>query len=150
MVFDVKCGSGAFMKDRPRAEELARSLVGASADLGLRAAAVITDMDQPLGRKIGNFLEAEEAIDCLRGRGPLDVVDLTCRLTAWMLVLGKLCPSVEAGEKLARDRLKDGSAWTTFLRNVELQGGDLAVVREPSRGPKAPVSRPLTAPGPES
>ncbi len=145
LVFDVKCGSGAFMKDRAQARALAGSLVAASHDLGLRAAAVISDMDQPLGRKVGNFLEVEESIDCLLGRGPSDVVDLTCRLAGWMLVQGGLCAGVEEGQRIARDRLADGSAWRLFLRNVEYQGGDAAFVREPAKGPKARISRSLAA-----
>ena len=97
LVFDVKCGSGAFMKTRGDARALADSLVRTGQGLGRKVVAVLSDMDQPLGRKIGNFLEVEEIIDCLRGRGPADVVDLTIRLVAWMLVAGGICPTAAAG-----------------------------------------------------
>ena len=145
LVLDVKCGSGAFMKTHEQARGLAQSLVATCAGLGRTAAAVITDMDQPLGRKIGNFLEVEESIDCLRGTGPSEEVDLTCRLAAWMLKLGGVCADLAEGEKLARSRLADGSAWKLFLRNVEYQGGDVEYVLRPEKGPHAGITRPLSA-----
>ena len=145
LVLDVKCGAGAFMKSRDQARALARSLVATGAGLGRRVAALITDMDQPLGRTIGNFLEVQESIDCLRGKGPADEVDLTCRLAGWMLSLGGTCANPDAGEKLARDKLADGSAWKLFLRNVEFQGGDVECVLEPAKGPRARIVKPLKA-----
>jgi pyrimidine-nucleoside phosphorylase len=137
IVFDVKTGSGAFMKSETQAEELAVSLVETGKSLDRRVFAVISDMDQPLGRKIGNFLEVEEVIDCLQMRGPRDLVDLTLRLTGWMLVLGGLAPDIEAAETLCREKLADGSAWKKFVANVERQGGDSGCVLEPARGPRA-------------
>ena len=77
LLMDVKTGSGAFMKDRAQARSLAKSLVATGAGLGRKVAALITDMDQPLGLAIGNFLEVRECIECLQGRGPKDEVDLT-------------------------------------------------------------------------
>jgi pyrimidine-nucleoside phosphorylase len=146
LVFDVKCGSGAFMKTRRDARALADSLVRTGQGLGRKVVAVLSDMDQPLGRKIGNFLEVEEIIDCLRGRGPADVVDLTMRLVAWMLVAGGICPTTAGGETLARARLADGSAWKLFQKSVEFQGGDVRCILEPARGPRAPVVRELASP----
>jgi pyrimidine-nucleoside phosphorylase len=145
LVFDVKCGAGAFMKDREQARRLARSLVATGAGLGRAVVAAITDMDQPLGRKIGNFLEVEETMDCLQGRGPEDEVDLTCRLAGWMLFLGGLAPDAASGETRARGKLADGSAWKRFLMNVEFQGGDVECVLTPSRWPRARIVRPLVA-----
>jgi pyrimidine-nucleoside phosphorylase len=145
LVLDVKCGSGAFMKTREQARQLARSLVATCAGLGRAAAAVITDMDQPLGRKIGNFLEVEESIDCLQGKGPSEEVDLTCRLAAWMLTLGGISTDIADGEKRARARLADGSAWKRFLQNVEYQGGDVECVLRPEKGPHARITRALAA-----
>jgi pyrimidine-nucleoside phosphorylase len=145
LVLDVKCGSGAFMKNHEQARGLARSLVATCAGLGRRAAAVITDMEQPLGRKVGNFLEVEESVDCLQGNGPSDVVDLTCRLAAWMVKLGGVRRDLAEGEKLARERLADGSAWKLFLRNIEYQGGDVEYVLHPEKGPHGRISRPLAA-----
>jgi pyrimidine-nucleoside phosphorylase len=146
LVFDVKCGSGAFMKSRGEARALAESLVRTGQGLGRRVVAVLSDMDQPLGRKVGNFLEVEETVDCLRGTGPSDVVDLTVRLAAWMLVAGRLAADAPAGEAMARARLADGSAWKLFLANVEFQGGDARCLLEADRRPRAPVVRELLSP----
>jgi pyrimidine-nucleoside phosphorylase len=143
LVFDVKCGAGAFMKSPEEARALARSLVATGAGLGRRVAALITDMEQPLGRTIGNFLEVEESIDCLRGRGPADEVDLTCRLAGWMLTLGGVSPDPDSGEKLAKERLASGAAWELFLRNVEFQGGDVSYVLHPEKGPHAAITHPV-------
>ena len=145
LVFDVKTGSGAFMQRTEQARELAVSLVRAAAGLGRRAAALITDMDQPLGMKIGNFLEVEESIDCLQGRGPDDIVDLSCRLTGWMLALGGLAADAADGERLARKKLADGSAWERFVRNVRFQGGDVSCVEDPRKGPHAAIVKPVEA-----
>jgi pyrimidine-nucleoside phosphorylase len=145
LVFDVKCGAGAFMKTREDARSLARSLVATGAGLDRRVAALITDMDQPLGRTIGNFLEVVETIDCLTGKGPADEVDLTCRLAGWMLALGGLSADAAAGEKLAREKLASGAAWERFLKNVEFQGGDVQCVLHPEKGPRAKIVRPLKA-----
>ncbi len=136
-VFDVKCGSGAFMKGFADAERLAVSLVNTGKSLGRRINAIITDMDQPLGLKIGNFLEVREAIECLHGRGPEDLMDLTIRLTGRMLVLSGNVPDLEAAEEECRLKIKDGSAWRKFLENVELQGGDVRSVKEPEKVPLA-------------
>jgi pyrimidine-nucleoside phosphorylase len=145
LLFDVKTGSGAFMKTREQARGLARSLVATGAGLGRRVAALITDMAQPLGLKIGNFLEVEESIDCLRGKGPRAEVDLICRQAAWMLVLGGICSDPAGGEKVARARLADGSAWNLFLKNVEFQGGSIDVVLHPEKGPHARLVNPVRA-----
>jgi pyrimidine-nucleoside phosphorylase len=146
LVFDVKTGSGAFMQRTEQARELAVSLVRAAGELGRRATACITDMDQPLGRTVGNFLEVEEAVGCLQGRGPADLEALTLRLAGWMLTLGGLCPDPDEGERIARTRLADGSAWRRFLANVEFQGGDVQALLDPRRSPRARLSRPVTTP----
>ena len=146
LVFDVKTGSGAFMKNIERARELAESLVESGRRLGRKVWAVISDMDQPLGRMVGNFLEVRETIDCLKGRGPDDLMDLTIRLAARMLVLGDRYAGVGEAERACRNTIEDGSAWRTFLRSVEHQGGDVDVVLNPERGPRAQHVVPLTLP----
>ena len=145
LVFDVKCGSGAFMKSLDDARELAVSLVRTGASLGRRVRAVISDMEQPLGRTAGNFLEVREAVETLRGGGPEDLVELTLRLGAHMLVLAGLAGGVEEAQRQCRRRLEDGSAWERFLANVAAQGGDVEVVRDPQRGPRARTVEELPA-----
>jgi pyrimidine-nucleoside phosphorylase len=146
LVFDVKCGSGAFMKSLADARALAVSLARTGASLGRKVRAVISDMDQPLGRMVGNFLEVRESAECLQGGGPEDLVRLTLRLTAHMLVLGGLAPDVTKAEALCRQRLADGSAWRRFLANVEAQGGRPEVLLDPDKAPRAPHILPFRSP----
>jgi pyrimidine-nucleoside phosphorylase len=94
---------------------------------------------------VGNFLEVRETIDCLQGRGPGDLRELTLRLTAHMLVMGGIRPDLSTAEELCRQRLADGSAWSRFLKNAELQGGRTDVLLDPVKGPRAPVISPLRA-----
>jgi pyrimidine-nucleoside phosphorylase len=146
LLMDVKTGSGAFMKDRENARALARSLVATGAGLGRRVAAMVTDMDRPLGRAVGNFLEVRECVDCLNGKGPRDEVELIVQQAARMLWLGGLTTSPSEGEGLARKRLADGSAWEIFLKNVEFQGGNPDILLHPEKGPKATVKKPVASP----
>ncbi|HTP58508.1 MAG TPA: thymidine phosphorylase, partial [Spirochaetia bacterium] len=145
LVFDVKCGSGAFMKNIQEARALAGSLVRTGEGLGRKVTALITDMDQPLGKEVGNFLEVEETIRCLQGKGPSDIVDLACRLAGWMLVLGRKAQTPADGESMARKKLADGSAWNLFLKNVEFQGGKTDFLLHPDRGPHAKIAKPVLA-----
>ncbi len=140
-VFDVKTGSGAFMKEEARARELALGLCSAAESLGKKAAAVITSMDDPLGRCIGNFLEVRESVQCLRDEGPEDLKEVVVRLTAWMLVLAETTTSLERAERICLQRLADGSAYERFIDNVRFQGGDAAVVESTEKGPRAAIVR---------
>ncbi len=124
LVFDVKWGTGAFMKTRETAFTLADSLVRTAQAMGKKAAALITDMNTPLGEKTGNFLEIEETIDILKGLGPEDVRQLTYALAAQMLVLGGKAKDRAEGIRLAEDAVKSGRALELFLKNVDIQGGD--------------------------
>lgn len=125
LVFDVKCGPGAFMKTREQARALARSLVDTGTAMGKRIVAVITDMSEPLGRKVGNFLEVEESLDLLEGSGPDDLLRLTLRLGGWMLYISGIAPSPESGEDSCRQAIASGKARELFLANVRRQGGDV-------------------------
>ena len=125
------------MKNREDARALADSLYRTGKELGRRVTAVITSMDQPLGRTVGNFLEVRESVETLQGRGPEDLRAVTLRLAGPMLRLGGLCDGVAEGERRAAETLADGSAWTRFLRNVELQGGRTDVLLDASRAPTA-------------
>jgi pyrimidine-nucleoside phosphorylase len=135
LVFDVKTGSGAFMKTPERARVLAQSLVDTGASLGKKIVAVLTRMDVPMGAKVGNFLEVEETLALLRAPAALDTVpadgrsddlmEVTLRLTAWMLVAVGLVRDVDAGLDRCRTALEDGSALALWEQNVQLQGGDV-------------------------
>lgn len=124
LVFDVKSGPGAFMKTVADAEALARSLVSTGTAMGKRIVGVITDMTEPLGRMVGNFLEIEETLDCLEGRGPEDLMEVTMRLSAWMLVAGGKAKGVEEGLALCEKALASGRPLELFMANVARQGGD--------------------------
>ena len=124
LALDVKYGSGAFMKDSALGEKLARSLVDTGRALGLKVIALLTDMDEPLGNKVGNFLEVEESLDCLEGKGPEDLMDVTLELAARMAVLGGKAKDSAEGRALCEGALKSGKPRELFLRNVKSQGGD--------------------------
>lgn len=146
LVFDVKCGPGAFMKTLPEARRLAESLVNTGKAMGKRIVGVITDMTEPLGRKVGNFLEVEESLDCLAGKGPADLMEVTCRLTAWMLVAAGKAKGVDEALRLCEDAVADGRAMELFRRNVRTQGGDLAKMDALYGKHRSPHSFELRAP----
>lgn len=129
-VFDVKCGSGAFMEDYGSAESLAEALVSLSKNLGKKAMALITDMDQPLGEWVGNAVEVLEAVRVLGGGGPADVREVAVSLAGAMVSLGKGI-SFEEGCATASEKLDDGSALEKMKVLVEAQGGDGRVCGDP-------------------
>ncbi|HEY3230942.1 MAG TPA: thymidine phosphorylase [Roseiflexaceae bacterium] len=145
IVLDVKCGRGAFMHTLEDARKLARVMVAIGRHAGRRVAAVISTMEQPLGYAIGNALELREAIAALRGNGPPDLVELCITLGGELAALAGRAASQETGRGLLREMLSSGSAWETFRRFVANQGGDIAVIDDPERLPRAPVIVPLPA-----
>jgi pyrimidine-nucleoside phosphorylase len=145
LVMDVKCGRGAFMKTKENARKLAVSLVANGRANGLRTEALITAMDAPLGRAVGNALEVRECIDTLRGEGPADLEELSVELAARMVRLGGLAADdVEAATRV-KAALSSGRGLDVFRRLVEEQGGDPRVVDDPSRLPTAPHREMITA-----
>ncbi|HEU4325101.1 MAG TPA: thymidine phosphorylase [Roseiflexaceae bacterium] len=145
IVLDVKCGRGAFMQTLDDARELARRMVAIGTLAGRRVAAVISTMDQPLGRSVGNALEVREAIDALRGDGPSDLVELCLTLGAELAVLAGKATDRAAGRALLEQTLSSGQAWELFRRFVLHQGGDAPVLDNPDLLPRAPVVAPLIA-----
>lgn len=137
LVLDVKFGAGAFMKDRARAMTLAKMMVSIGRVSGKGVRALLTRMDQPLGRAIGHTTEVIESIECLRGRGPADLMEVTLALGSQMLLLG----GIEKVESAARERLEraiaDGSALARFRALCEAQGGDARFIDDPGRLPTA-------------
>jgi thymidine phosphorylase len=136
LVLDVKVGSGAFMKTVDRARELAMTMVELGTDAGVNTVALLTAMDRPLGRAVGNALEVTESVEVLAGGGPADVVELTVRLAREMLEAGGL-----TGGKDPEQALKDGSAMDVWRRMISAQGGDPDALL-----PRAAETMEITAP----
>ena len=146
LVLDVKTGAGAFMKEEKEAVFLAELMVETGERMGKSMVALITNMDQPLGLKVGNALEVVECIEVLRGQGPADLRDLCLELAAWMFYLGGTAPTVEQAKADAAKILDSGKALERFRQMVELQGGDVATIDDPSRLPRAQQTRIVKSP----
>ncbi|MBA7598610.1 Pyrimidine-nucleoside phosphorylase [subsurface metagenome] len=136
LVLDVKVGSGAFMTDEQSAELLAHEIILITRRFGVKTTAVLTDMNQPLGKTVGNALEVAEAIACLKGQGPDDLRKIVLELAAEMLVLAGRKDRVEA-RKRAEDALERGKALDKFREMVRIQGGDPRIVDDPNLLPQA-------------
>jgi pyrimidine-nucleoside phosphorylase/thymidine phosphorylase len=137
LVLDVKVGSGAFMKRLPDALELARTLVGIGRGMGKDVVALVTDMDQPLGRAVGNALEVKEILQLLHGGGPPDLRELTVVLGAEMLLLGRVAATPAEARGRIEQAIADGRGFRKLREIVEAQGGDPRVLVEPDRLPLA-------------
>jgi pyrimidine-nucleoside phosphorylase len=145
LVLDVKTGDGAFLKKQEEAEALADLLVETGTRTGKKVVALITGMDEPLGRKIGNALEVAECLEILHGGGPEDLRELCIELSAWMLALGGRVKSVSEGRALAVEMITSGRARDTFREVVRLQGGNPKVVDDPEILPRARHFTQITA-----
>jgi pyrimidine-nucleoside phosphorylase len=128
IVLDVKYGSGAFMKTVEEARMLAKTMVNIGKALGRQTIAVLSNMNQPLGRAVGNSLEILEVADALQGKGPDDLMEVSLELGAWMLVAGDAAPNVGAGKVCLRHSIESGAAWNKFLSFLTEQGGDAQAV----------------------
>jgi pyrimidine-nucleoside phosphorylase/thymidine phosphorylase len=128
LVLDVKFGSGAFMRDIGRARQLAETLVGVSRQMGVKSAALLTDMNQPLGRMVGNAVEVHEAVAVLQGDGPADVRELVCALGAELLVAERLAADRVAADSRLQTLLDNGQAYERFAGMVAAQHGRLPAV----------------------
>ena len=133
LVLDVKVGSGAFMKNEKEAVNLAEVMIETGKRMGKKVVALITDMDQPLGRAAGHANEVVECIEVLDGRGPADLRELSLELSAWMFYLGERTQSVQEGRRLAETMIASGKAKEKFKHGIRLQGGDDRIVDEPRR-----------------
>lgn len=146
LVIDVKTGAGAFMKTKEQAVALAQALVEIGQSVGMKCIALITDMNQPLGYKIGNALEIEESLDLLKGQGPDDLKELTLALGSYMVVLGQKAPDVTTAKKMLEDTIASGAALERFRAMISAQGGDSRVVDDYSLLPHAQYQIDLSAP----
>ena len=148
LVLDVKTGSGAFMKTFEQSEHLANLLVNTGEFAGTRTAALLTTMDQPLGRFAGNWIEVWECVEIMRGIShPLyaDITELSVTLAGWMLYFGEKSDTPESGRELALDLLHNGSAYKKWLQMVALQGGDTSAFEDPVAFHKPVATRILKA-----
>lgn len=146
LVLDVKVGRGAFMEDEASARELARTMVDLAASFGLRASALLTGMDEPLGVAVGNGLEVRETIECLRGGGPADLREVTLALCVAAVTRAGIATDEAEARRRLEALLDDGSALDRLGRLIERQGGDPRVVDQPDRLGAAPVVTDFTAP----
>jgi pyrimidine-nucleoside phosphorylase len=145
LVLDVKTGSGAFMKNEKDAAFLAELMVETGERMGKQVVALITDMDQPLGLKIGNALEVVECIEIMQGNGPSDLRELCLELAGWMLHLGGVAKSVAEGKQQSEKLISSGAALERFRQMVELQGGSVASIDDPGKLPQAKSTQQITA-----
>jgi pyrimidine-nucleoside phosphorylase len=146
LVLDVKTGSGAFMKSEKDAAFLAELMVETGERMGKKVVALITDMDQPLGNRIGNSLEVVEAVEILRGKGPEDLRLLCLELAGWILHLGGIAGTVAEGKKHSEELIASGKASEKFRQMVELQGGDPRTIDDPKKLPQAEHTMTLSSP----
>ena len=137
LVLDVKTGSGAFMKREEDSVLLAELMVETGVRMGKKVVALITDMNQPLGRMAGHSNEIAECIDVLGGGGPADLVELSLELSAWMFFLGDRTKSLDDGRLLAEAMISTGQAREKFKHAISLQGGDERIVDNPQLLPRA-------------
>ena len=144
ILLDVKTGNGAFMKTLDDSIELAKAMVSIGQHNGRKVAALITDMDTPLGHNIGNSLEVIESVEVLKGHGPADLTEVCYQLAANMLYLaGK--GSLEDCRRMAEEAVASGAAYEKLKQMFAAQGGDVSVLDDPDKFQKAKFSRPLLA-----
>lgn len=146
IVLDVKVGRGAFMKTKEEAAALARLMVEIGQGMGRRVRAVLSDMNQPLGRAVGNALELKEALDTLHGHGPRDFLEHCLNVAGQMLILGDKAQDAEEARAILLEALRSGRALAKFEEWVAAQGGDLAAVENPSCLPQAAIIQDVPAP----
>ena len=137
LVLDVKTGDGAFMVREEDSRALAQAMLAIGRGMGKKIVALITDMEQPLGRTVGNALEIVESIETLQGKGPADLETLSVELAAWMLSLAGAAPTLDAARARVRSALSSGAGLKKFQEVIALQGGDPRVCDDLSRLPRA-------------
>ena len=137
LVLDVKTGDGAFMQRLDDSRALAAAMVGIGRSMGKQMVALISRMDQPLGRAVGNTLEVVESVECLRGDGPADLIDLSVELAAEMVLCAGLAPTIDDARARCLATIADGTALAAFRKVVAAQGGDPRALDNPSLLPTA-------------
>ncbi len=145
-MLDVKFGRGAFMQAREDARNLAETMVGIGHAHGVETVALLTNMDTPLGKEVGNASEIRESIAVLRGEGPDDLWEITLALGVEMLIVSGVTGDRDDAMQRLNKAVDSGDAMDLFLRVVEAQGGDPAAVEDPTKLPTAPRSHDVGAP----
>ena len=145
LVLDVKTGSGAFMKNYDDAVQLANSLTNTAKAFGKKVIAYVTDMNQPLGNYIGNWLEVYESIKVLKNEQPGDLMELSLLLSGAMIFLGGKAKSVNEGIEIARLQIENGNAFKKFVEITKLQGGDIYFINNPEKYPKSKINEKIFA-----
>lgn len=133
LVLDVKYGNGAFMKTPEQAEKLANNLIRIGSEFGKKVVAVLSSMEQPLGYKIGNWLEVVECLECFAGKGPADLMEVTYELCSHMLVLGEAAKTKEEAKEQCRQAMESGQAFEKFLEIARAQGADVSFLEKPEK-----------------
>jgi thymidine phosphorylase len=146
LVLDIKVGNGAFMKTIGDATELANSLISTARAFKKKVAAFITDMNQPLGHYIGNWLEVLESIKILKGEFVPDLSTVTLTLSGAMIYLGGKAASLDEGIEISLEMIRSGKAFDKFVEMVKLQGGDVSYILKPEKYPKSKHHIRITAP----
>lgn len=141
LVLDIKTGSGAFMKTMREAKELAETLIRTTKDFDKEVIGIITDMNQPLGSYIGNWLEVYESVEVLRGKKVDDLVKVSTALSGAMIYLGGKADSIEEGVKISKDIIKSGEGYNKLFEMVKAQGGDISYIENLSKYPKSKFSK---------
>lgn len=131
LILDVKIGKGAFMQNKTKGKQLARRLVELGNDLGIKTAALLTNMDEPLGYAVGNWPETREAIQILKGEGPEDILELVLWLGSMMLMTGGKAKTMKDGEKIIQKIIDSKKGYDRFCQMISKQGGDVSVVDKP-------------------
>jgi pyrimidine-nucleoside phosphorylase len=145
LVLDIKTGNGAFMKSHQDSVELANSLISSAKSFDKKVIAFVTDMNQPLGNYIGNWLEVYESIQVLNGNVKNDLYTLSIKLAGAMIFLGDKTKSLHDGEQIAKMKIENGEAFKKFLEIVKLQGGDVNYIINPERYPRPKYSMKVRA-----
>jgi pyrimidine-nucleoside phosphorylase len=146
LVLDVKTGKGAIMQNREDAAELASMFIGIGKQFSKKILCLVTDMNEPLGFAVGNWLEILECIDCLKGKNVPDLMEVTYALGGAMVMLGGKASSIDEGMKMCRATIEDGSAWKKFVTMVKVQGGDAKYIENPSLYPKSLFTKEIRSP----
>lgn len=146
IVMDIKLGSGAFMRTKPEARKLAKSILDTASRFDKKAVALITNMSQPLGNKVGNSLEIIESIDTLKMNGPSDLTELSLALAANMIHIGGQEKTYAKSLAAAKSVLKSGEAYRLFEKMIKDQGGDIKQIKKPSLLPSASQKYVIQAP----